>query len=178
MKNYALFSVNGRFVGYTNFKPTNGLYKELPDTFNPVEFVYIGDYKTGGIKQVKELQPKEYREANVDKKWKVFETDLDKRLAEVISRNLDYPLYKQLNIIMEVLYLNKDKIELTDSFTEMYNEITEARRNHKLSIETYKEAPKADVITKQQELLFYEEYTQKQLNINDEPVDIQVAEQQ
>jgi hypothetical protein len=178
MKNYALFSTNGRFIGYTNFKPTNGLYKELPDTFNPVQFVYVGDYETGEIKRVDELQPKEYREANIDKKWKVFESQLNKQLAEVITRNLNLPIYKQLNNIMEVLYVNKDKIQLTDSFVKMYDDISDARRNHKLSLETYKEAPKADVITKEQELLFFEEYTQRQLNINDEPVDIQVAEQQ
>jgi hypothetical protein len=178
MKNYALFSTHGRFIGYTSFKPTNGLYKELPDNFNPVEFVYVGDYETGQIKNVNELQPKEYREANVDKKWKVFETTLNKQLADVIEKNLDLPLYKQLNNIMEVLYLNKDKIQLTDNFVKMYDIITDARRNHTLSLETYKEAPKADVVTKEQELLFFEEYTQRQLNINDEPADIQVADQQ
>jgi hypothetical protein len=77
---------------------------------------------------------------------------------------------------MEVLYLNKDKIQLTDNFTKMYDDIFDARRNHKLSFDTYKEAPKADVITKEQETLFFEEYTQKQLNINDESVGVQVSE--
>lgn len=167
MKNYALFSTHGRFIGYTNFKPTNGLYKELPDNFNPVEFVYVGDYETGQIKSIEELQPKEYREANIDKKWKVFETTLNKQLSDIITLNLDLPLYKQLNNIMEVLYLNKDKLQLTDNFVKMYDNIFDARRNHKLSMETFKEAPKADVISKEQELLFFEEYTQKQLNIND-----------
>lgn len=176
MKNYALFSKNGRFIGYTNFQPTNGLYKELPANFNPVQYVYVGDYETGGVKRVNDLEPKEYREANIDKKWKVFETDLNKQLAKIITNRLDLPIYKQINNIMEVLYINKDKLQLTEEFVKMYDDITQARRNHKLSLETYKEAPKADVITKEQELLFFEEYTQKQLNINDEPVDIQVAE--
>jgi hypothetical protein len=176
MKNYALFSTHGRFIGYTNFEPTNGLYKELPDNFNPVEYVYVGDFETGQIKHIEELQPKEYREANVDKKWKVFETTLNKQLEEVITLNLDLPLHKQLNNIMEVLYLNKDKIQLTDSFIKMYDDIFDARRNHKLSFDTYKEAPKADIITKEQETLFFEEYTQKQLNINDESVGTQVSE--
>ena len=67
---------------------------------------------------------------------------------------------------------------LTDNFVNMYDDIFDARRNHKLSLETYKEAPKADVISREQELLFFEEYTQKQLNINDEPVNSSGTEQQ
>ena len=113
MKNYALFSVSGRFIGFTNFKPVNGLYKEMPDEFDPVLQVYVGDYKTGGLKSILDLEKVEYREANLDKKWKVFESDLDKDLEKKIIKEHNMPLYKQINAIMEVLYKNKDKIELT-----------------------------------------------------------------
>ena len=81
MKNYALFSVNGRFIGFTNFQPTTGLYKELPDNFDPVTSVWVGDYETGSIKPVTQLQPKEYREVNANQKWVVFETKLNEKPA-------------------------------------------------------------------------------------------------
>ena len=71
---------------------------------------------------------------------------------------------------MDVLNKNSDKIQLTPEFTEMYNKIQEIRFNIKTSIESYKEAPKANVVTKEEERIFIEKYTQQQLNIKDEPV--------
>lgn len=174
MKNYALFSTNGRFIGYTNFKPQNGLYKELPDNFDPVLQVYVGDYETGSIKRINELEVKDYREANVDKKWKVLETDLNKDIGKKITEGMDIPLYKQLNAIMEVLYLNKDKLQITDTFEQIYKAIDRIRYNHTNSLKTYEQAPKADIIKKEDEGVFFEEYTQAQLNINDEPVEIEI----
>jgi hypothetical protein len=106
----------------------------------------------------------------------VFESELNKQLGITITNALGLPLHKQINSIMEVLYLNKDKLQLTDDFIAIYETIQDARTNHNLSLDTYKEAPKADVISKEQELLFFEEYTQKQLNINDDPVDIRPKE--
>lgn len=170
MKNYALFSTNGRFIGFTNFKPQNGLYKEMPDSFDPVMQVYVGDYETGGLKSVSDLQIKDYREANIDKKWKVLESDLNKDTGKLITENMDIPLYKQLNAIMEVLYLNKDKLQMTEAFETVYKTIDRVRYNHMNALKSYEQAPKADVIKKENEKLFFEEYTQKQLNINDDPV--------
>lgn len=167
MKTYALFSVNGRFIGYTNFKPVNGLYKELPDNFDPVMQVYVGDYSNGEIKHVYDLQVKDYREANYDKKWKVLETELNFETGQKIIKDENIPLHKQVNAIMETLYLNKDKIQLSESFIDIYNRIDDIRRRHNQSIETYKEAPKADFIPKEEERAFYDEYTQKQLSIDD-----------
>jgi hypothetical protein len=176
MKNYALFSVNGRFIGFTNFKPTNGLYKEMPDNFDPVLQVYAGDYETGGLKNVADLQPKDYREANIDQKWKVFESELSDETFKFITQKMGIPLYKQINAIMDVLYNNRDKIQLTESFNTVYEAIQTVRHNFNSSIATYEEAPKADVVKKGDEQLFFEEYTQKQLNILDEPVNIAVVE--
>lgn len=168
MKNYALFSTAGRFIGFVNFQPPNGLYKEMPDNFDPVAQVYVGDYETGGLKYVSELQPKDYREANVDKKWKVFETELNHELKKTITENLGLAVHKQLNAIMSVLYQNRDKITLTPEFEEIYNTIEDIRHNHKNSLKVYEEAPKADVIHKDEEANFIEEYTQKMLNINED----------
>lgn len=167
MKNYALFSVNGRFIGFTNFKPLNGLYKEMPDTFDPVTQVYIGDYKTGSLKSIEELQPKDYREANIDKKWKVFETDLNADLKENIIEEKNYTYHKQLNTIMEALYDNRDVLNLKTEFIDMYNTIQNLRHNHKNAILTYAEAPKADVIPANKEWSYIDEYTKKQLSINE-----------
>lgn len=174
MKNYALFSTNGRFIGFTNFKPQNGLYKELPDSFDPVMQVYVGDYETGSLKSVNELEVKDYREANVDKKWKVLETDLNKDTGKIITESQDIPLYKQLNAIMKVIQLNKDKLQLTKEFEEIYTTIDKIRYNHKNALLSYEQAPKADIIKKEEERLFFEEYTQKQLNIYDTPGEIEV----
>lgn len=176
MKNYALFSVNGRFIGFTNFKPANGLYKEMPDFFDPVLQVYVGDYETGGLKHVGELEPKDYREANIDHKWKVFESELSDETFKYITQKMDIPLYKQLNAIMDVIYNNRDKIQLTEQFSTIYEAIQATRHNYNNSMATYEEAPKADVVKKDDEQLFFEEYTQKQLNILDEPVNIKVTE--
>ena len=121
MKNYALFSVNGRFIGFTNFKPVNGLYKEMPDSFDPVLQVYVGDYETGGLKNVGELEPKDYREANIDQKWKVFESELSDQTFKYITQKMGIPLYKQLNAIMDVIYNNRDKIQLTEQYSNLIN---------------------------------------------------------
>jgi hypothetical protein len=176
MKNYALFSTNGRFIGFTNFKPQNGLYKEMPDSFDPVMQVYVGDYETGGLKHVHELQVKDYREANIDKKWKVLESDLNNNTGKRITDGMDIPLYKQLNAIMEVLHLNREKLQMTQAFEDIYKTIDRVRYNHTNALKSYEQAPKADVVKKEEERLFFEEYTQKQLNINDEPVRITVEE--
>lgn len=175
MKNYALFSVNGRFIGYTNFQPTTGLYKELPDNFDPITSVWVGDYETGSIKSVAQLQPKEYREANANQKWVVFETELNEKTGKMIQDDLNLTLHRQLNAIMDVLYTNKDKIELTPDFLEFYQNIQTIRRNHDLSLKSYQEAPKADVVTRDQERFYIEQYTQQLLNINDEPVQMEVG---
>jgi len=167
MKNYALFSKKGRFIGFTNFQPTNGLYKEMPDSFDPVTQVYVGDYQTGELKSIEDLQPKDYREANVDKKWKVFESDLDNELEKNIVFGLKYPLYKQINLLMEVLDKNKDKFELTEEFKTMYKQISDLRYNHKNMIKTFEEAPKAQVIHRDEESEYIDDYTQKQLNIDE-----------
>jgi len=168
MKNYALFSVNGRFIGFTNFKPTTGLYKEMPDRFDPVTNVYVGDYETGSLKNISELQPKDYREANVDKKWRVFETEINDATSKIITEEAGYPLYKQLNNIMDVLYKNKDVIQLTEGFEAMYDKIQDVRANMSSTYESYKEAPKAVVISKEDERRFFEEYNQTHLSVNDE----------
>jgi hypothetical protein len=170
MKNYALFSQNGRFIGFTNFKPTNGLYKEMPDSFDPTLNVYVGDYETGELKDISTLQPRDYREANVDKKWVLLESEMNREAGTVITEQYGYQIFKQLNVIMDVLNKNSDKIQLTPEFTEMYDKIQEVRFNVKASVESYKEAPKANVVTKEEERLFIEKYTQQQLNIKDEPV--------
>jgi hypothetical protein len=168
MKNYALFSVSGRFIGFTNFKPVNGLYKEMPDNFDPVMQVYVGDYKSGQLKNIKDLKTTDYREANLDKKWKVFESDLNKELEKVIVKDYKLPIYKQINAIMDVLHKNKDKIELTPEFEEIYKLITELRHNHKNSLKVYQEAPKAQYVSKEEEPYFIEDYTQRHLNIKEE----------
>jgi hypothetical protein len=173
MKNYAIFSTSGRFIGFSNFKPENGFYKEMPDNLDPVHQVYVGDYETGGLKSIDEVQIKDYREANLDKKWKVFESEINAETGKLITDELDIPLYKQINAIMETLYLNKDKIQLSEGFTEIYNEIENIRIRHANSLKVYEEAPKADFISKKDERLYIEEYTQNFLNITEEPVIIQ-----
>lgn len=176
MKNYALFSINGRFIGFTNFKPTTGLYKEMPDNFDPVLNVYVGDYATGGLKHVETLQPKDYREANVDKKWKVFETEMNAEAGRLITQEHGLPLHKQLNIIMEALYNNREKLDLSPEFIDLYNKVQDVRINISASLDSYTEAPKADVIRKEEERSFFEAYNQMHLNINEEPVNIQPVE--
>lgn len=177
MKNYALFSTNGRFIGFTNFRPENGLYKEMPDDLNPVYQVYVGDYETGGLKNAIEVTATEYREANLDKKWKIFESQLNQELGQFITDVLDIPLYKQLNAIMETLYLNKDKIELSENFVKIYDAIEKARHNHVNALKTFEEAPKAEIIKKEDERLYIEEYTAKQLNIGDVPVTVELVDE-
>ena len=166
MKNYALFSTTGRFIGFTNFKPDNGLYKEMPDNFNPVEYVYAGDYETGSLKHINELTATDYREGNVDKKWKVFETELNVEAYNIITKEKGYEIFKQLNIIMDVLVKNEGKIDLTEEFKEMYKTILNTKYNIQNSIESYKQAPKAEVITKENEDAFFDNYTRQHLNIN------------
>jgi hypothetical protein len=72
---------------------------------------------------------------------------------------------------METLYLNKDKIQLSESFINVYEGIEDARRRHNQSIQTYQEAPKADFISKEDEKMFFEQYTQKQLSVDDKLIE-------
>ncbi len=178
MKNYALFSVNGRFIGYTNFEPQNGLYKELPDNFDPIVQVYVGDYESGEIKNINKLELKDYREANIDQKWKIYESQINNETGKYITQKLNLPLYKQINAIMETINLNKDKLILPDNFEEIYNTIQTTRHKHNTSLDMYKESEKADIVYKDNENLFIEEYTQQQLNINDEIIDIKIVEEE
>ena len=117
--------------------------------------------------KIEDLQVKDYREGNVDKKWKVFESELNFELQRSIIQGHGLTIHKQLNTIMDVLNANKDKIQLTSEFESMYKTIQDLRYNHNKSLEVYKQAPKADVIAQDDELKFVEEYTQKQLNINE-----------
>jgi hypothetical protein len=126
------------------------------------------------LKHISELKAKDYREANVDQKWKVFETEMNTEAGRLIEQ--EFPLYKQINTIMDVFYKNKEKLELTTEFLDMYNKIQDIRVNITASLESYKDAPKAEVISKEEERMFFEKYNQQHLNINDEPVDIQPVE--
>jgi hypothetical protein len=167
---YAIFSETGRFIGYADFKPQAGTYKELPLDFNPVEKVYVGDYESGSVKTIQELKAVEYREANVDKKWVVYEKDLNTETRKNIEEVNSYEMYKQLNLIMQALYDNKDKLTLSKDFTHMFEVIDDLRHRHSISIESYKkmsEAGKIHYVPIEQEGEFLDKYTEKVLNIKE-----------
>lgn len=167
---YALFSDKGRFIGYADFKPGAGLYKEMPVGFNPVEQVYAGDYETGSVKTIDELEIKEYREGNYDKKWVIYEKDLNTQTKRNIEEINDYPFYKQLNLIMEALYKNKDKLDLPKDFLHMCEVIEDIRYRQKISIESYiKMAANNQIhyVPLSAEGEFLDKYTEKVLNITE-----------
>ena len=167
---YALFSEKGRFIGYTDFKPQAGLYKEMPPGFNPVESVYVGDYETGSVKTIKELEIIEYRQSNVDKKWVVYEKDLNEDTRRNIEEVNDYPIYKQLNYIMQALYDNKDKLSFAKEFTHMCEVIEDLRHRHQLSIDSYKKMSdnkQIHFVPLGQEGDFLDKYSEKLLNISE-----------
>lgn len=141
-KMYAIFSETGRFIGYVDFKPVEGLYKEMPDGFNPVDQVYVGTYEKGEIKTIGELKPLDYRLGNIDKKWVIYEAQLNEETKRNIIEENNYTLHRQLNLITQALYENKDKLNLSKDFLHMAEVIEDVRYRHKISIESYEEMAK------------------------------------
>jgi hypothetical protein len=166
---YAIFSKTGRFIGYGDFLPPGCLTKELPFDFNPVVQAYIGDYETGSFKNVAEIEKKELREANPDKKWVVFESYLNDTISNTIVKELGLPIYKQINLITKALYDNRDKFNLSQEFIEAYETIADIRRRHKLSIESYEElhqSGKVEFVKTIEEQAYHDKYSQSVLDLD------------
>ena len=166
---YAIFSKTGRFVGYGNFLPPACLTKELPLDFNPVTHAYIGDYETGSFKSVADIEKKELREANPDKKWVVFESYLNDTINNTIVKETGLPIHKQLNMLSKALYDNRDKLNLSQEFIDAYETIADIRRRHKLSIESYEELNqngKVIFVKTTDEQAYHDKYSQSVLDID------------
>lgn len=169
-KMYAIFSEKGRFIGYADFTPAIGLYKEMPENFSPVDQVYVGDYETGSVKSINELKTVEYREANISKKWVVYEKDLNTETQRNIEEVNDYPIYKQLNLIAQALYDNKDKLTFSSDFLHMCEVIDDLRHRHNLSINSYQtmsDSGQIYYVPLSAEGEFLDSYTEKVLNIKE-----------
>jgi hypothetical protein len=165
---YALFSETGRFIGYTDFKPAEGLYKEMPEGFNPVEQVYSGTYEEGSVKSISELQTIDYRLGNIDKKWVIYEVQLNEETRRNIEEANNFPLYKQINIITKALYDNKDKLNLSKDFLHMAEVIEDVRYRHSISIEAYQDMAQQgqiNFIPIGGEIDYLEKYTEEVLDI-------------
>jgi hypothetical protein len=168
MKSYILFSKEGRFIGFTSFKPPSGLYKEIEREFNPFEETYIGTFENGEIKKINELSKTEIKETNIDKKWVIYESVANNEIKKHIEEALDLPLYKQVNEISKALYDNKDVLKLSDSFINMFEQIDRARFRHSVTIKSYEsfhEEGRANFIKKGDEKAYINNYTKQVLDI-------------
>jgi hypothetical protein len=167
-KMYAIFSETGRFIGYVDFQPQQGLFKEMPAGFNPVDQIYVGTYENGQVKTIGELQPLDYRLGNADKKWVIYEAQLNEETRRHIEEANDFPLYKQLNLITEALYANKDKLNLTPEFIHMAEVIEDIRYRHRISIESYVDMAnngQINYVPAGQEGEYMEKYTEEALDV-------------
>lgn len=168
MKSYILFSKEGRFIGFTSFRPPSGLYKEIEREFNPFEETYIGTFENGEIKKINELSKNEIKETNLDKKWVIYESAANEEIRKHIEEVLGFPLYKQINEISKALYENKDVLKLPESFIEMFEKIDRARFRHSVTIKSYEafhEEGRANFIKKNEEKTYINNYTKQVLDI-------------
>jgi hypothetical protein len=166
---YAIFSNTGRLVGYSNFAPPGGRVKELPEDFDPLYHIYDGDYDTGSVTTIDEHHEKKFKEFNPDKKWVIFESQVNERLRNIITDGLGHKPYKQLNLIAQALYDNKDKLTLSEEFIKMCEEINDVRTRHKLSIDSYinlHEQEKLTYVKKEDEAEFHDKFTKQKLDLN------------
>jgi len=99
-------------------------YKTL--SYDPDTHAYVGDYATGGLQPIVD-----------DGNSTIDEELLDQNVQENII--LEYPLYTQLNIIMDVLHNNGDIVK-TKEFLKMMQFIEDERAKNKARKEVYKDA--------------------------------------
>ena len=166
---YAIFSNVGRLVGYSNFAPPGGKVKELPEDFDPLVHIYDGDFDTGSVTTIEEHNEKKFKEFNPDKKWVIFESQINERLRHAITDTLGYKPYKQLNLITQALYDNRDKLNLSEEFIKMYEEINDTRTRHNLSLDSYAdlhEQGKVTYVKKEDEAEFHDNFTKQKLDLN------------
>ena len=121
---------NGHMIGGFPIEdaPTQFLenvrYKTL--TYDPDTHAYVGDYATGSIMPIIE-----------DDNTTIDEESLDFNVGEKIQNT--YPIYKQLNIIMDVLANNNDIVK-TKAFNQMKAMIDDERNQNIARKNTYKES--------------------------------------
>ena len=95
-------------------------------TYDPEVKVWIGPYDTGSLKVIEDIATTE----------QIIEEDiLDQNVADQI--NFDYPLYKQLNIIIDML--NQSDIPNTAEFTAMMEYIKDQRDRNNARKDVYKQ---------------------------------------
>jgi hypothetical protein len=97
-------------------------YKTL--AYDPETHAYVGDYATGSIQEIPE-----------DDNQYIDEELLDNNVEENIIR--EYPIYTQLNIIMDVLHNNSDIVK-TKEFLQMMSFIEDERAKNAARKEVYK----------------------------------------
>ena len=119
---------NGAMIGgfETSETPAQYLegvrYKTL--AYDPETHAYVGDYATGSIQEIPE-----------DDNQYIDEELLDNNVEENIIR--EYPIYTQLNIIMDVLHNNSDIVK-TKEFLQMMSFIEDERAKNAARKEVYK----------------------------------------
>jgi len=101
----------------------NVRYKTL--VYDPDTHAYVGDYASGIVMPIPE-----------DDNTTIEEDVLDYNVAENILA--EYPIYKQLNIIIDVLHRNSD-VEKTKEFLQMMSFIEDQREQNKARKEVYKD---------------------------------------
>ena len=101
----------------------NVRYKTI--VYDPDTHAYVGDYATGSIQEIPE-----------DDNQTIDEELLDNNVEENILST--YPIYKQLNIIIDVLHNNSDVVK-TKEFLQMMQFIEDQREQNNARKEVYKD---------------------------------------
>jgi len=118
--------------------------------YDPEVKVWIGSYDTGSLKNINDIATTE----------QIIEEDiLDQNVADLIAN--DYPLYKQLNIIIDML--NKSDVPNTPEFTAMMEYIKDQRDRNNARKEVYKQDGTPYVFVSKEEL---QQSVKKRLNLD------------
>lgn len=95
------------------------------EEYDPEEYCWVGTYDNGKLVKIEQsdnqLIDEELLNANVEQ-----------------NINIEYPIYKQLNIIMDMLNENK-AVSNTKEFTDMINFIKDERARNKARKDVYKQ---------------------------------------
>lgn len=118
--------------------------------YDPNVQVWIGTYDTGSLRNI----------ADVETKEQIIEEDiLDENVGAIISS--EYPLYKQLNIIIDML--DKSDVPNTPEFTAMMEFIKDQRDRNIARKEVYKQDGTPYVFVSKEDL---KDSVKKRLNLD------------
>lgn len=141
------------------------LIKDLGN-INPVTHAYVGTYEDG---EILDTSSDEYNlkltESTINKPTEIFEEVLDDATSNRIFNTHNYPIHKQLNIIMDEMVKHLTLDEMSDNFKQMYKKISaERNQSQRRKEEMVKDTRSFNFIPKKDKNKIFDERLEKLVN--------------